>query len=120
MTDKTPYDRRSPMEHERDDATPLRNLIEAVEAGDDALVGGLPRPHALATDLLWKAYNGSLDAAKALHDALLGDVNMDMSIRWGKGSVFALDDHFTPFAAAWHNPARAWLLAILRAYEAQQ
>jgi hypothetical protein len=34
MTDNTPYDRRSPMEHERDaGVTPLRKLIEAVEAG---------------------------------------------------------------------------------------
>ena len=37
MIDQTPYDRRSPLEHERDDVTPLRKMIEAVEAEFPAL-----------------------------------------------------------------------------------
>jgi hypothetical protein len=63
------------------------------------------------------AYNGSLDAAKALHEAVLP------GWRW---QVFALTDcdyvavldgpkFSTPEIEAPYNPARAWLLAILEA-----
>jgi len=119
VADKTPYDRRSPMEHERDaGVTPLRKLIEAVEAGGDALVGSLPRPHALATDLLWKSYHGSLDAAKALHEALLPGwfyCLMDC-VAEVRGDI----EYGERFVGKSTSTARAWLLAILRAYEAQQ
>lgn len=87
------------------------------------MVGSLPRPHALATDLLWKSYHGSLDAAKALHEALLPGWFPGMSQNVHSGQWFAwVQDKFTYHFKANHqdNPARAWLLAILRAYEAQQ
>ena len=102
-------------------------LIEAVEAGT-----WLPDGHAeypaffpdwmdvRNAQSMTEAYLGSLDAAMALHEALLPGVNMDMSIRDGAGSVWVLDEEFKPFLGSWHNPARAWLLAILRAKEAGQ
>jgi hypothetical protein len=123
MTDPTPYDRRSPMEHERDNVTPLRKLIEAVEAGDDDLVGSLPRPHALATDLLWKSYQGSLDAAKALHEALLHErvfVELHWSKRYEDEARVSINLGADGWVSASAIPSRAWLIAILRAYEAQQ
>lgn len=142
MNDPTPYDRRSPMEHDRDDATPLRKLIEAVEAGDSFGIIPLGQkalaPHDysyMQGDLVCNAFNGSLDAAKAMHEALLpGWCVSDLSQNgmragnpWGcviedwdiaaaesrvKRRYFSGYDHDTP--------ARAWLLAILRAYEAQR
>lgn len=121
MTDPTPYDRRSPMEHERDNVTPLRKLIEAVEAGDDDLVGSLPRHHALATDLLWKSYQGSLDAAKALHEAMLGcDWTIESFGLNGEVVLMRRRPIDRQYGFADMDPARAWLIAILRAYEAQQ
>ena len=65
------------------------------------------------------AYKGSLDAAKALHDAVLP------GWRWegGSGGLFDVwDDPAEPYKGSSDIPARAWLLAILRALiaEAQQ
>lgn len=68
------------------------------------------------------AYKGSLDAAKALHEAVLPG--------WG-WQVFALTDcdyvavldgpeFSTPEIEAPYTPARAWLLAILEALIAQE
>ena len=64
------------------------------------------------------AYNGSLDAAKALHDAVLPE--------WGwllgsenEASVF-YGENGKRFDATSDNPARAWLLAILEALIAQE
>lgn len=51
------------------DTAALTTLLERVEAGewwDD-----LPRPAILHTDLCWKAFNGDLNAAKLLHEAVL-------------------------------------------------
>lgn len=122
MTDPTPYDRRSPMEHDRDDATSLRKLIDAVEKGTatapqmwDTL--GRNSLHAIA------AFNGSLDAAKALHESLLPEwewrLRENRAFVWRTPSDMAdsgevEDDAFRGL------PARAWLLATLRAYEAHQ
>ena len=96
-------------------------LIEAVEAGTVAMhdldafipVLGLTTEANNALD----AYRGSLDAAMALHDALLpgwawtlfpcDDGNFGCHVE-------AEDSAFSP------TPARAWLLAILRAYLGMQ
>ena len=99
----------------------IRALIEAVERGE--FWGDLPRPHALHTDLCWKAFNGSLDAALALHAAALPGWGWTAG-PWG-ARVFLYSD-----APRWdgskrqevelvNSPARAWLLAILRAVEAE-
>jgi len=96
----------------------LDKLIEAVEAGTlkplDLIVLE-PTPHALA----WKAYNGSLDAAKALHDALLP--GWEWNIDAGDGAyVENRGDFGFPYTADIPNmPARAWLLAILTAKQAE-
>ena len=96
----------------------LTALLERVDAGewwDD-----LPRPAVLHTDLCWKSFNGSLDAAKALHDAALP--GWDMQINTYEDDSFEASvsqplqvktyDGVSPFMA------RAWLLAILRALAA--
>ncbi|WP_395543229.1 hypothetical protein [Neotabrizicola sp. sgz301269] len=105
-------------------AEALDRLIAAVDAGnaDDSPKGEWPLRRFLeafpgssgeyirAAD----AYRGSLDAAKALHDALLPG--------WGfsvhEDSAEVEDDHAVgPFYDhIGGDPARAWLLAILRAY----
>jgi hypothetical protein len=64
------------------------------------------------------AYHGSLDAAFALHDALLPEHFVQIK-NWageGRGAIVKV--------GAWHIarnkcPARAWLLSILKAYRAQ-
>lgn len=69
------------------------------------------------------AYKGSLDAAKALHEALLPgwvwklESYDGFSLAWvGPPSEMLLREHETDI----NNPARAWLIAILKAYRAQQ
>jgi hypothetical protein len=94
----------------------LDKLIDAVEPGEWAT--GLTLPYDLHTDLTWKAFHGSLDAAKALHDALLpgADANIE-----NDGCVCVWDsDGKDSHARIDGNPARAWLLAILRAYRETQ
>lgn len=111
----------------------LDRLIEAVEAGAalpeshiypqysqkryDA--SGLPWGEALDGSVgdAWAAYDGSLDAAKALHEALLpgwhwaisSEPDPETAIVWRLGAGEASGLH--P-----ENPAHAWLVAILKAY----
>ena len=99
----------------------LRGLIAKVEAGTaTAYDFGLMFP--LATNFehtrAWEAYQGSLDAAKALHEALLP----------GWYWSLAEDDDYgfccKVFFKRLYNEysivaSRAWLLAILRALEAE-
>ena len=109
------------------DKTPIRALIEAVEAGAINWYGWTDRDVALPTGL-WKvaraADRGSLDAALALHEALLP------GWKWHTGYTQGVP---TPYSSVWPegmewenvdalgiSPARAWLLAILRAVEANQ
>ena len=124
----------------------LDKLIEAVEAGEAgwnrlatiAEEAMLPREAALSAT----AYSGSLDAALRLHEALLpgwfstitrlcgefdGDTKTltptdwraEVSDGWrGRPDDDDPEDHFQSADDA--VPARAWLLAILRAVKAQQ
>ena len=103
------------MDDRKEALTDLRAKIEAGEAEDwitYALAIGL-RPddrHIHA----WNAYNGSLDAAKALHEAVLPgwEHGHDGSIAWvkrkGKRTSYRhnAQNGFT---------ARAWLIAIIKA-----
>lgn len=77
----------------------------------------------------WKAHNGDLNAARALHDALLPDMGWEIlwvakypnlmnsnnghqyraSVGWGRSWYGTNDD-----------PARAWLIATLSALIAQE
>ena len=109
--------------------TDLDALIEAVEAGT------IPS-HDLDAFIPWRgldtqtndshdAYRGSLDAAKRLHEALLPGWGWDVCDD-GEARVFEytssadsapFDDYI---GVRRDNPARAWLLAILRADKALQ
>lgn len=109
--------------------TALDALIDAVDRGEFPVTWdelnmagvahnsyGLP-----CRGYAWSAYNGSLDAAKALHDALLPGWRVE---------VFNIDGEVVlrrsrPIDRAYGEAmwcgevARAWMLAILRAYRAQ-
>ena len=91
----------------------LTALLERVDAGewwDD-----LPRPAVLHTDLCWKSFNGSLDAAKALHEAVLqGCAWFIESAYRGDAPTAAIEGHGISVDASNDNPARAWLIAIIR------
>lgn len=99
----------------------LDKLIDAVEAGEATEHQFLTwRPGLSGTRkesaMMFKAYNGSLDAAKALREALL------------PGCEVALSNYVSPkwvarcglYSGSNTTPARAWLIAILKAYRAQQ
>lgn len=126
--------------------TDLDKLIEAVERGDDDFIRSddwinawqsfYPQPDSERSNgtacllVAWKAYHGSLDAAKALHEALLpGWIVHDFSqnsrsMGWSmvicnEAGVYHTSHEggevgFVPVAA------RAWLLAVLKAYRSTQ
>ena len=93
----------------------LRKLTEAVEAGnldisrgDTIAFASLPSQH---RGTARASYFGSLNAAKALHEALLPGWHFDVNPRRAWVGAFEA-------AVSGQNLARAWLLAILKAYEA--
>lgn len=96
--------------------TDLRKLIEAVEAGRDIYPSDFP---VMFKGIPWAipAHEGSLDAAKVLHEALISSCQANIEL---SGEVWVLGDE-TEWkyveAKVYGNPARAWLLAILKAYE---
>jgi hypothetical protein len=109
----------------------LDKLIAAVEAGEAGAVDDAACAQFCDAGLCRDAFNafrGSLDAAKALHVALLGDGSISTpgyySCVWlsGKASVWDVISgasfHAEITGRECHevSPARAWLLAILRAY----
>lgn len=110
--------------------TALRKLIEAVEAGESFGIIPLgqkaigPDDYSYRQgDLVCNAYNGSLDAAKELHEALLPDratVEFWHSKRYEDESYVYVHMPDAVYSGRADNPARAWLIAILKAYEAQQ
>lgn len=107
----------------------LDKLIEAVD-------GGAVRPwvieemaalifHNSIWPMIAKSYDGSLDAAKSLHEALLQDWVFDITNDGGLVcpkdymTFGELPDHIRAFDDYSGDPARSWLIAILKAYEAQ-
>ena len=66
-----------------------------------------------------QSYNGSLDAAKALHDAVLPGWDVEIDTRGG--ADVAVIDPADPDGLTWHvgksqeSIARAWLIAIINA-----
>lgn len=113
----------------------LDALIEAVEAGR---LSEVPFELSQMRRELWepivKANSGSLDAAKALHDALLPGWALERLNMWPGSNgtcLAALWGTHEVGGKRWHNfsdgrvealadtPARAWLLAILRAYRSE-
>ena len=105
----------------------IAELIEAVEAGTATMrdfidaFGGIPMGNDIEA---YNAYNGSLDAAKALHEALLPGWGWMLGDK-GTACVIAPDHLYEKgvrgnAVKSGLYPARAWLLAILRAKEAGQ
>jgi hypothetical protein len=106
----------------------IGKLIEAVEAGDGDAVRDISRAIACAArdsgefflwyDLLKGYHNGynALDSAKAVHDVLLPGVRVEIfgpvDGEWGV-TLPGIDTVFGP------DLARAWLLAILTAKQAE-
>lgn len=102
------------------DRNTLATLIEAVESGHDDEVDGLAcalfHGSGQCRDVV-SAYTGSLDAALALHEVLLP--GWHYRITRGKHTPEAIvqrDILAGEYASAeLELPARAWLLAVLRA-----
>ena len=95
----------------------LADLIAKVEAGTLAPVDLIilePGEH----DLAQRAYEGSLDAAKLLHEAMLPRHYAQVHM-WPVPEMCRVDiggGH----TGRGDNPARAWLLAILRALHSME
>lgn len=96
----------------------LQNLLAKVEAGEwpDQLFSGTVIGYH-NDSLIMDAFNGSLDAAKELHNAVLHErvvVKWNWSNQYGGVFVLVLDGKPIAAGAATDNPARAWLCAILK------
>jgi hypothetical protein len=114
--------------------TDLDKLIAAVEAGmatggDDALVVPLEMSQLIFSvtgddDELWAdfidAHDGSLDAALRMHEALLPGWSFD--IGHGAEEPFYANVYLgtKEHDAGGDDPARSWLLAILRAVRGEK
>lgn len=105
--------------------TKLEALIElrdAVKADDDFdMLPAFPNLH--HRNLFVSSYTGSLDAAKALHEAVLPGwawtVGDNEAVVYGPNEWIGEQDHFVAVVSD-SNPARAWLLTILGALIAQE
>ena len=102
----------------------LTRLADAVEAGTATSAdfrAAFPAGNGHDSGAILAAYNGSLDAAKALHDAELPAMfwNMGHLDIPNLGYVCTVADGHFPDSPSWRGfaatPARAWLLAIIRA-----
>lgn len=107
--------------------TALDKLIEAVEAGNATEFQFYTwRPGLTGTikesKTMWRAFNGSLDAALALHEALLPGRTLSVGQNahhgdWNAWVRYAEDGEILDeYTAASDTAARSLLLAILRAY----
>jgi hypothetical protein len=106
-------------------AESLAELIALIEAGGGISWGYAAGPARTALGDLWhsamEAYCGSIDAAKALHDAVLPGWGYCVK-HFTNGQPRAAVAHY-PYSAQYteaDSPARAWLLAILRAMHAME
>ena len=103
--------------------TDLEKLIAAVEAGTataDDFGATFPHAHHFEHTHACGAYEGSLDAAKRLHDALLQGWFPGMSQNTHSGIWFAWEQNKTRHCEGHGtDPARSWLLAILQALQAK-
>ena len=110
----------------------LDDLIKAVEAGDDdavkRIIYGMASAardkgeHFPIVDISFAYYRNRLDAAKDLHKALLpgwkvGVLHEEWNGKW-LCRIYGLRPEDGAYAEA-SDPARAWLLAILKAKQAE-
>ena len=110
------------------DRNALAAMIEAVERGlpsptnwrNFAVLPTIDRDNPMPI-LAHRAYYGDLNAAKALHEALTPypDVDIEYRLFGGLCDVTIYDVPGGSVTATSTNPARAWLLAILRALAAE-
>ena len=104
----------------------LAELIEKVEAGNPAKVKIWYWAVGSRYNVASKAAAGYLDAAKALHDAVLPGWDCTLSIGASHASlsepigINPTRGWYPGPEAEADTPARAWLLAILRALYAQE
>ena len=105
----------------------LDAVIAAVETGNSRMSLGYEYAGVLPDDLCFKssdAFDGDLNAAKALHEALLPEravANLRFARRYDEESYATIEmpGGHKPLGRAL-NPARAWLIAILHAYRGMQ
>lgn len=114
------------------DRAQIRDLIESVEGDewdhspDGAARLLFPYHTDVAKDLgitASSAFQGDMNAAKELHEALLHEAdwaNMSYSKRYSEEAKAEITTSTGTWQSVSTNPARAWLLAILRAYEARR
>lgn len=107
----------------------LQALAEKVEVGSlDWPYCAVQHVHGIGmNETIWDAYNGSLDAAKALMEAVLPEWFVRSILQrghdiwcatiWPDFSVVGMDDMKVGKST---NPARAWLLSILKALIAEE
>ena len=98
----------------------ITRLADKVEAGTatpaDFVEKGLME-NISAPKSAWKAYNGSLDAAMALHEVVLP--GWEWHLGPSNAKVYPYNGSpLKSWSGMSDNPARAWLLAILRALAA--
>lgn len=102
----------------------LQALLAKVEAGEGWPYLNLVFVHTdhlgLDAQGAWAegAYNGSLDAAMALHDAVLPKATWMLGSAKPRALVHTAHDD--AFNADSNTPARAWLIAILKALITQE
>ena len=107
----------------------LNALIAAVESGGDTIQPNIhiKAAHAFPPENAYgkctfhevaRAFYGSLDASKALHEKLLPDLLWEIT---PLGSVYIRNIEYNQIYRSFvtRSPARAWLIAILKAYRAQ-
>jgi hypothetical protein len=115
----------------------IDKLIEAVEAGDDDAVNTITFGMSSAAknkgkclpahEMLLAYFHGSLDAAKDVHDALLPGVRVEIfgpdtdnwGVHWGVTLPGRASPRTTIDTVFGPDLARAWLLAILKAKQAE-
>lgn len=102
----------------------LQELLAKVEAGDyDKRFNGFCDQWEKVMPIgsygdAWRAYNGSLDAAKALHAAVLPGHRARIDIG-RKFRAWVITPENAKFDAYADTPARAWLIAIIKALIAE-
>ena len=104
----------------QDDLIALRDAVRAGGAVPLSFISLDAESHRQA----FRAFNGSLDAAMALHEAVLQNHQWHISNEAnGDGYVCSIfDNKRDRYTATTHQPcpARAWLLAILEAIMTQE
>jgi hypothetical protein len=107
----------------------LDDLIKAIENGEPIPIDVVAR-RGIRERLFMDAVEGSEASAKKLHDTLLTGSNahtlaahapgVSVEVDWWPDGLKGGPTHF--YATGWHDnsPARAWVLAILRAIKAKE